>query len=324
MTALAARSSTSLPSRVFHVLRWRLVQLLPVLFGVTLVTFFLVRLLPGGPAQTLVGVRASAQTIAAVNRQLGLNESLPGQYWHYVTNLFHGNLGQSLITGESVSSIVSSHIAVTLGLLLYAVVLVLCIGVPLAVLAATSKRAWIDLVIRALAVTTLGMPSFWIGGLLVAYLGLSLGWFPSGGAGQGLLSNLWHLFLPAMTLAFTFLAVVVRSLRDAIAGILRADYVDLARLKGLGRVQLVKRHILRVSLRPVITLVGMNMSFLLGTSVIVENVFAIPGIGQQLVSAIVQRDFLVVQGITLIFGVIVIAINLSAELIQTCLDPRVG
>jgi peptide/nickel transport system permease protein len=315
-------SSNAVLTRTGRVLRRRLLQLVPVLLGVTLVTFLLVRMLPGGPVQTLTGVRASPATIAAVERQLGLKQPLPQQYLHYLSTLAHGELGYSLISGVSVRSIISTHLAVTLELIAFAVVLALLLGIPLAALAAYRRDTLVDHGIRALVVATLGLPSFWIGALFVAYFGLHLGWFPTGGNGSGVIDRLHHLFLPALTLAFTFLAVIVRSLRASISDILRADFVDAARLKGVGRRQLLSRHVLRIAVMPVVTLVGLNVSYLLGTSVIVENVFAIDGIGQQLVGAVLQRDFLVVQGITFVFGILVVAVSLAVDLIQALLDPR--
>ena len=322
MAAVATSGSVSLSRRLGQVLRRRLIQVIPTIFGVTLVTFLLVRLLPGGPVQTLVGVRATPATIAAVTRQLGLSRPIVVQYFSYLGQLAHGNLGYSFLTGTSVSSIVATHLVVTLELISLAVLLSLLAGIPLATIAAYRRDGWEDQLIRAGTVATLGLPSFWIGILLVTYLGLKLNWFPSGGDGSGVAGTLDHLFLPALTLALTFLAVVVRSLRASVSEILRADHVDAARLKGISQARVLGRHVLRLASLPVVALVGLNMSYLLGTSVIVENVFDISGMGQQLVSAILQRDFLVVQGITLVFGLIVIVISIAVELVQAALDPR--
>jgi len=322
MAAVTVSGSTSLGRRLGRVLRRRLLQVIPTLAGVSLVTFVLVRLLPGGPVQTLVGVRATPASIAAVSRQLGLSRPLIDQYISYLSQLGHGNLGYSFLTGTSVTSIVATHLVVTLELIALAVILALLAGIPLATLAAYRRSGWEDQVVRATTVATLGVPSFWLGILLITYLGLRLNWFPSGGNGSGFFGGLDHLFLPALTLALTFLAVVVRSLRASVSDILRTDHVDAARLKGISRLRVLSRHILRVASLPVVALVGLNMSYLLGTSVIVENVFALPGMGQQLVSAILQRDFLVVQGITLVFGLIVILISIAVDLVQAALDPR--
>jgi peptide/nickel transport system permease protein len=293
-----------------------------VLFGVTLVTFFMIRLLPGGPIQTLVGLRASPSAVAAVNRQLGLDKPLVVQYLNYLWGLLHGNLGTSIITGTPVTAIISTHIWITIALLTYAVVIALVLGVPLAVMAAQHRGSWLDHTLRGSAVATLGFPSFWVGIMLIAFLSLRVHLFPSGGDGTGFTGLLTHLFLPALTLAFTFLAVLVRSLRTSISDILRSDFIDAARLKGLSRPALLRRHVLRIAAVPVVTLIGLNMSYLLGASVVVENVFAVNGIGQQLVAAILQRDFVVVQGIALIFGIVVIVISITVEVVQVLLDPR--
>jgi peptide/nickel transport system permease protein len=308
--------------RIGRVLIRRGRQLVPVLFGLTLVTFFMVRLLPGGPVQTLVGMRASPAAVAAVNRQLGLTRPLPVQYLHYVGGLLRGDLGVSIITGTPVASIVGTHIWITLLLLIYAVAIALVLGVPLAVLAAQHRGSWIDHGVRGAVVATLGLPSFWIGIMLIAFGSLRFHWFPVGGEGTGPAGLAAHLFLPALTLAFTFLSVLVRSLRASMSDILRSDFVDAARLKGVGRITLLRRHVLRIAVIPVVTLVGLNVSYLLGTSVVVENVFSVNGIGQQLVAAILQRDFVVVQGIALIFGLVVMAISVAVEVIQVALDPR--
>lgn len=313
------------PSRVARGSRFLLVRasrLLIVLVGLTVVTFFLIRLLPGGPAQTLVGVRASPEAIARVNEQLGLAEPLPQQFLRYVGQLLQGNLGESFLTGASVTDIVSQHIWLTLQLIAYAVALVVLIGVPLAAVAAAFRNRWPDLAVRAVAVFTFGFPSFWIGISLIALLSLRLGLFPSGGGGTGLTGRLTHLFLPALTMSLTFLAVVVRSMRTSLSELLRTDFVDLAKLKGVSRTRLWFAHVLRIGVIPAITLIGMNAAYLLGTSAVVENVFAIDGLGQQLVAAVLQRDFLVVQGITLVFGVLVVLITLLVEALQSWLDPR--
>ena len=305
--------------------RWllqRAGRLLIVLLGLSIVTFLIVRLLPGGPAQTLVGVRASPEAIARVNEQLGLADPLPQQYLRYVGQLLRGNLGESFLTGASVTDIVGDHLLVTLQLILFAVVLTMVLAVPMAALAASHRGRWPDAAVRAVAVVTFGFPSFWIGVVLIAVLSLRLGWFPSGGSGEGAAQRIAHLFLPALTLSLTFLAVVVRSLRTSLGELLRADFVDVARLKGLPRHRVWTGHVLRLGVVPAVTIVGMNASYLLGASAIIENVFTVDGLGQQLIAAVLQRDFLVVQGITLVFGVLVVLISLTVEAVQAWLDPR--
>lgn len=316
----AARVAIRVAVRILR----RLIQLLPTLVGLSLVTFFLVHLLPGGPAQALAGVKATPEITREINAELGLDDPLPVQYLRYVGRLAQGDLGTSFISGTSVAEILQDHLGVTLLLIGYAVVLAMVLGVPLAVVAARRAGRLPDHLVRLVTVAVFGLPSFWVGLLLIAFLALQLRIFPTGGTGEGLMDELYHLFLPALTLSVGFLVVLVRSLRSRLIELLRAEFVDAVRLKGVSGLRVLVLHILRVALVPVVALVGVNVSYLLGTSVIVENVFAVDGIGQQLVGAILQRDFLVVQGVVLTFGVLVVAIGFVAELVQAGLDPRIA
>ncbi len=302
----------------------RLLEAVPVLIGITIVTFLLVRALPGDPARAIAGLRASPEVLAEVRQRIGVDEPAVEQYRRYVGRVVQGDLGTSFVLDESINGLVRARLPATLFLISYAVALALLIGVPLALWSALRRNRWPDHLVRGLLVVLLGIPSFWLGILLVTYLALETGWFPSGGYGTGLTGHLRHLFLPAVTLAVTFLAVLVRSLRASTLEVLEADYVALARLKGIPQRRLLSRHVLRNALRPAVTIVGLNMSFLLGASVIVESVFAVDGIGSTLVQAILARDFLLVQGIALVFGVIVLLITLVVDLTQTALDPRQG
>ena len=200
--------------------------------------------------------------------------------------------------------------------------LALVVGVPLALVSAVRRNRAPDVATRGVLVVALGIPPFWLGLMLVAYPALKWGWFPSGGYGSGFTGHLTHLFLPALTLSVTFLAVLVRSLRASLIEVLAAQYVSLARLKGIATWRVYVRHVLRNAVRPALTIVGLNLSFLLGASVIVESVFAIDGIGSTLVEAILKRDFLLVQGIALVFGALVLLISLLVDLGQSALDPR--
>lgn len=297
-------------------------RLLIVLFGLSVVTFLLVRLLPGGPAETLTGIRANPEAIARINERLGLADPLHQQYLRYVVNLVQLDLGESFFTGVSVSEVILSNLAITVQLVTFSVVLVVVIGIPLAMLAARYQDLWPDQAVRGFAAVTFGFPSFWVGVVLIAFLSLRLGIFPSGGNGEGFQGRIAHLFLPALTLSLTFLAVVIRSMRAAIVEIMDADFVGLAKLKGIRQTKVWIAHIVRIAVIPAVTLIGVNAAYLLGASVVVENVFALNGLGQQLVSAVLQRDFLVVQGITLIFGVLVVAVSMMVEALQAWLDPR--
>ena len=300
----------------------RLIQAIPVLIGITLVTFAMVHLVPGDPARALVGQRATPEIIASVRHQLGVDQPLPQQYWHFVSGLPRGQLGYSFLLRESTDALVRARLPTTIFLVLYGVLIAVLLGVPMALISATRKERPLDHAIKGSLVVGLGVPSFWIGLLLIAFFGLRLGWFPVGGSGEGLLDQLWHLFLPALTLALSFLAVLVRSLRASLIEVLDADYVDLAVLKGLTRRRIYTRHVLRNALIPAVTIVGLNLSYLLGASVVVETVFSVDGIGNTLVNAVLSRDYQLVQGIAMVFAVLVLAITLAVDITHAALSPR--
>jgi peptide/nickel transport system permease protein len=297
-------------------------QLLPVLLGVIVVTFALVHLTPGDPARALITQKVTPQILAQVRHQLGEDQSILEQFATYVAHVTQGNLGYSYQLGESVNSLVSARLPITLFLVAYSCLLAIVMGVPLAVVAATHVGRWPDKLTRLVLMASLAVPTFWIGVLLVKYLALDAKVFPVGGSGTGFLGHLGHLFLPALALSLTFLSVLVRSLRAVLIDVLGHDYTAFARLKGIGRRQLYVSHVLRNALPPAVTILGLNMSYLLGASVVVESVFAIDGVGNTLVSAVVSRDFQLVQGLALVFALLVVAITLVVDLIQAILDPR--
>jgi len=300
-----------------------LLLLVPVAVGVTIVVFFMVHLIPGDPAATILGIHATPQTIALLHQQWGLNRPLPSQYWLFLDRLLHGNLGQSLYYGTSVSSLILSHLPPTLWLLGYATVLTVLISVPLAVLAASRRDGIRDHVVRAVPLVGLGMPQFWLGFLLIYGFAISLRIFPVSGYGTGFTGHLRSMFLPGLTVAFALTPVVIRSLRASMLNVLTADYIVTARSKGVPPHRLFLRHVLRNAVIPAVTVLAINIGFLIGATVIIEQIFAVPGIGQLMINSIFQRDFPVVQGVTLVFGVMVVLVNLLADLAYAALDPRV-
>jgi len=302
----------------------RLLLLLPVAVGVTIIVFFMVHLIPGDPAATILGIHATPKAIALLHQQWGLNRPLPSQYWLFVDRLFHGNLGQSLFYGASVSSLILSHLPPTLWLLGYAIVLTVLISVPLAVLAASRQDALRDHVVRAVPLVGLGMPQFWLGFLLIYVFAISLRIFPVSGYGTGFTGHLQSMFLPSLTVAFALTPVVIRSLRASMLNVLTAEYIVTARSKGVSSRRLFQRHVLRNAVIPAVTVLAINIGFLVGATVIIEQIFAIPGIGQLMINAIFQRDFPVVQGVTLVFAIMVVLVNLLADMSYAALDPRVS
>ncbi len=301
----------------------RLLQLVPVAFGVTFIVFFMVHLIPGDPAVSILGIHATPRAVAILHREWGLNRSLLSQYLLFLDRLLHGNLGYSLYYGQSTSSLVLSHLPPTLWLIVYAGVLSVLISVPLAMIAASRRDGVRDHVVRAVPLVGLGMPSFWLAFLLILIFAIKFQAFPVSGYGSGFFGHLRSMFLPSLTAALALSPVVIRSLRASMLTVLGAEYITTARSKGVSGHRLFLRHVLRNAVIPAVTVLGINIGFLIGTTVIIEEVFAIPGVGQLMINSIFQRDFPVVQGVTLVFAVMVVLLNLLADMAYAALDPRV-
>jgi peptide/nickel transport system permease protein len=294
-----------------------------VAFLVTVLIFLLIKLIPGDPASAILGERASNEAVQALRRQWGLDRPLPVQYGVYLRNLVTGDLGQSLRYRTPVIDLLPRRTAVTLFLVVYSMLLSLLVAVPLAMVAATHRDRWPDQLVRGLIVVPLASPVFWIGILLLILFALTLRWFPASGYGEGFLGHLRHLFLPALTLSSFFTAVLTRNLRSALIDVQTTAYVDFARAKGLARRRVLFGHVLRAALLPIVTLIGVRLSYTIGGSVVVETVFALPGLGSWMIESIFSRDYMVVQTLTLAFALGVMLINLLTDLIYPLFDPRV-
>jgi peptide/nickel transport system permease protein len=305
-----------------YVLR-RLAQMVPVLIGITVVVFLLIHLVPGDPAQTMLGIHARPEALAALRSELGLDRPLWQQYLLYISKLAHLDLGESLKFKVSVSSLLQDRLAVSLALIAYAAGLTVLVSLPLGILVAMRKDGLIDIVVRAALMVTLVMPAFWLGILFLIVFSIRLDLFPISGYGEGLHDHLYHLFLPALTIALSIAPILVRSLRGSILEAMASDYVRTARAKGLRERMVVLSHVLRNALIAPVTLFGLSIGYLMGGTVIIENVFSLPGAGQLLVDAIGARDYPVVQSTTLVFAMLVILVNLLTDLAYTFLDPRV-
>jgi peptide/nickel transport system permease protein len=300
----------------------RLLQIIPTLILIGVVIFVLLRLLPGDPASALLGNRATPESLARINAQMGFDKPIWVQFLLFLGRLAHGDLGVSVTERIPVTRVILQRLPVTLCLVGFASVIALLLALPLAFVAALRQNRAPDLALRGLFQIGLSTPVFYIGLLLLGFLGARLHWFPVGGLGQGFWGAVYHLILPAFTLALSLAAVLMRNLRSAIIGVLRADYVDFARAKGIGPWRVLTGHVLRNSLITTVALFGLNIGVLLGNSVIVENVFAVPGIGGLLVDAIFGRDYPVVQGVTLVLAVLVSLVFLVTDLVESWLDPR--
>jgi len=305
-------------------LRRRVIQMIPVLLGISLITFFMIHLIPGDPARNMLGPRATPERVAELRQSLGLDEPLWFQYRRFLTGVLRGDLGTSLYYRQAVGPLVMERLPATIFLVVYSTVIALVVAIPLGIIAAVRRNTWIDQAIRTISLITLAMPAFWLGVLFILYFGLYHGWFPIGGYGESFAEHLYHLFLPALTIALAMAPILIRSLRTSMAGNLRAQYATTARAKGLTEPGVVTGHVLRPSLISTVTVLGVNLGFLVGSTVIIETVFAIPGLGFLMVSSIQTRDYPVIQAVTLVMAVLVVLINLLTDMTYALLDPRVS
>jgi peptide/nickel transport system permease protein len=304
-------------------IRKRLVLMIFVLFGVTLIIFSMIHLVPGDPAFLILGERATDQKAADLRHQLGLDQSLPLQYWHFISGIGHGDFGMSLLYRQPVNSLVFRRVPVSVFLAAYAMVLSAIITVPISLWAATHRNKLSDHLIRAGFLFALTTPSFWLGILLILLFSLRLHLFPVAGYGQTFPAHLRYLFLPSLTLALQLSAVLIRNLRSGIINTLESDFVRTARSKGLTNRTVLLAHVLRNALVSTVSIFGLQFGALIGGTIIVERVFAVPGIGQLLFTSITARDYPVVQAITVITAFMVVVVNLLVDLSYSFLDPRV-
>jgi peptide/nickel transport system permease protein len=301
----------------------RLVQAIPVVLGITIVTFFLLRLIPGDPAMTLLGNHGTPEQIALLRARWGLDEPIWIQFWLFLKQLAHGDTGASLFYQVPTRTLIASRISVTMALVAFATLFSVLIAVPLATIAATRKDRSADHVIRAVPLVGLGMPSFWVGLVLILVFAVNLGWFPVGGWGDTIPEHIYRLILPGLTSALAIVPLLVRSLRVGMLEVLQADYVATARSKGLREHRVLLIHVARNAIIPTLTLLGINIAFLIGATVVVERVFQLNGLGSLMLASISNRDFPVVQGVTFVFALSVVIINLVTDLTAARLDPRI-
>ena len=306
-----------------YVLR-RLLQLVPIALGVTILVFFLIHLVPGDPAVTILGNQATPARVALLHHQWGLDRPLPVQYAKFMGRIVHGNLGDSLFYGVSAGHLVLQRLPVTLWLIGLGMLLSVVIAVPLAALAATNRDRIPDHVVRAVPLVGLGFPPFWVGIVLLLVFGLHLGRaFPVGGYGNGFVGHLHSMFLPALTVAFGIAPILIRSLRASLLEVLESEYVTTARSKGLPESRVLVRHALRNAVVSTVSVLGVNIGYLVGGTLVIEQVYALPGIGQLMINSIFQRDFPVVQAVTLVFSIMVVLVYLLSDVVHALLDPRV-
>jgi peptide/nickel transport system permease protein len=302
----------------------RLLQIIPTFLLIGVVVFVLARLLPGNVVEAMLGDRGTDEAVARLTHQMGLDRSIAMQMLSFLSGVLHGELGDSLQFHIPVSRLIAERLPVTLMLTGMAAVFALLVAVPMAFVAALHANRWPDLAIRGVFQVGLSSPVFYVGLVLLTVFAAGLRWFPVGGYGETFWDRIYHLFLPAVTLGFSFSAVVMRNLRASILDVIRAEYVDFARAKGLSARVVLLRHVLRNALIATVTLVGLQIGSLLGGAVITESVFAVPGVGRLMVDSIFSRDYPVIQALTLALAVLVSLAFLVTDIVQMWLDPRVG
>jgi len=298
----------------------------PVMLLLLIVTFSLIHLTPGSAALTILGQEASKESVALLEAKLGLDQPVTVQFFHYISGIFTGDLGNSLIGGQPVLELIITRLPVTIELAILAIILSMFISFPLGILAAKYQNTWIDSFGRYFALAGSAIPTFWLSLILVFILSVTLRWLPALGwvpLSEGILSNLTHLILPVFVLALPLAAMESRMLRGELLEVLNQVYIQVARAKGMRNKAVYLKHAFRNALLPVLTVIGLQMGSLLGGAVIVEQIFSLPGMGQLVTNAIVQRDYPLLNGTDLFMGMIILVVNLLVDVLFAFLDPRI-
>jgi peptide/nickel transport system permease protein/oligopeptide transport system permease protein len=296
----------------------RLLSIIPVLIGISLLLFFMLRMLPGDPAQVLAGLMATPDEVELIRHQLGLDRPIHVQYVFFLGRLARFDLGRSARTQNPVTEEIWARLPNTLLLAVVAITLACLFGIPAGIISAVRPYTWLDYVVTSTAIFGISMPVFWLGLMLVVVFAVWLQWLPAGGTGT------WrHVILPSFTLAAFVVAFIARMTRSSMIEVLSQDYTTTARSKGLKEQVVVIKHALKNALIPIITVVGLQFGMLLGGAVLTETVFAWPGVGRLIVDSILARDYPVIQGAILVFGLLYILVNLVVDLLYAYVDPRI-
>jgi peptide/nickel transport system permease protein len=304
----------------------RILSTVPVLVIVALIVFMILRLTPGDPAAALVGDNGTSADIARIHASLGLDRPLPVQFVKWTGQLLQGNLGDSYYMKQPVTRLIAQRIAPTVSLSALTLVMTLLLAVPLGVIAASRHGGWLDRMLMGVSVMGFSVPSFVVGYILIWAVALHAKLLPVQGyapLSAGIGPWLTHLILPAITLSIVYLALIARVTRAAVAEALTEDYIRTARAKGISEARVLIRHALANAAVPIITVIGIGVGLLIGGVVVTETVYAIPGLGQLTVDAVLARDFPLVQGITLFFSFVYVLINLLVDMSYLLLDPRI-
>jgi ABC-type dipeptide/oligopeptide/nickel transport system permease component len=303
----------------------RIVLVLPTLWAVVTVVFFLIRIVPGGPAVAALGSYATEESIKELEKKMGLDRPILVQYGSFLKDLCRGELGKSLITNKPLSAEIAKALPYTLDLTFGGMLIGIVLGIPIGILTAVKRNRLPDYVGRILSLVGISMPEFYLGILLMFIFSIKLGIFPvlGGGNFKVLSSRLYHLALPALTLGLIMTAFISRMVRSSMLNVLREDYVRTARAKGLHERVVIYKHALRNALIPTVTVIGIYMSILMGGSVLTEIIFSRPGLGKMMVFAVKDRDYIALQSVIIVFSSFVFLFNLLTDLLYGIIDPRI-
>lgn len=310
-------------SKLNYILK-RVLQMIPVVLISAALIFIMIRMIPGDPARIMVGEHALPEVYEAYREKMGLNESYLTQFIRFFQNMLTLNLGDSVHYNLPVTELISRRFPVTLALTISSTILTVLLSLPLGYLAGMRQNKLTDQSIRTFALLGLSIPSFWIALVLLMIFGVRLHWFPVSGWGDTFAQQIRSLVLPSITQAIAASAVVVRNTRNNVVDVKTQDYVDFARAKGLTRLRVSMAHIIRNALIPTVTLLSMRIAYMFGGTVIIESVFSMPGMGELLVSSVQRRDYAVVQGVVIVFVLIVLIVNLITDIIYSIIDPRIS
>jgi peptide/nickel transport system permease protein len=303
----------------------RLVNSIPVLLIVSLVSFSIMQMVPGDPASVMAGPQATPREVEQLRVALGLDRPFLDQLLIWYTNLAHGDLGRSILLGRSVGQAINERLGITLALAMFGFVITLAIAIPAGVLAALRQNTWVDQAVMTIALAGVSLPNFWLGLMLIVLFSVVLDLLPAGGyvpIAEGIGPWFRCLILPSFSLAMLQVGLLARITRSAMLEVLRQDYIRTARAKGLARIFVIGKHALKNALVPVITVIGIIFSLLLSGSVVIETVYSLPGLGRLLATSILSRDYPVIQGGLLVSAAMFVFVNLAVDVLYALIDPR--
>ncbi|MDX6748478.1 ABC transporter permease [Geminicoccaceae bacterium 1502E] len=304
----------------------RLLSSIPVIFLVTLISFSLMQLVPGDPAIMVAGLQATPDEVERVRVQLGLDQPFHMQLLHWYGNLLQGDLGTSFLLGRDVLEVTLERLPVSISIAVYALVMTLLVSIVAGIIAALRQNSWVDQLVMTIALIGVSLPNFWLGLMLIVLFSVHLGWLPTGGY-VDFREDVWGWLqaatLPAVSLAMLQMGLLARITRSTMLEVLRQDYIRTARAKGLSESKVVGKHALKNVMIPVVTVIGIIFSLLLSGSVVIETIFSVPGIGSLLGSAILRRDYPVIQGGLLLVAAMLLLLNLVVDVLYAYFDPRV-